>query len=173
MSAFAIRPAARGDAPAIAEIYAHYVANTAATFDESAPGREEMAGTIESVASAGLPFLVAETEGRVGGYAYLGPYNPRSAYRHTVESSVYVAPDVRGRGAGRALLERLLAEGERASVREVIAIIAITDDPASVALHEACGFSEAGWLRGVGFKHGRWHDTVLMQRSVGAREISD
>ena len=169
MSGFAIRPAGHADAPAIAEIYAHYVANTAATFDESAPGGDQMADNINRVESAGLPFLVAEAERRVGGYAYLAPYNPRNAYRHTAESSVYVAPDVRGRGAGRALLERLLAEGERAGVREVIAIIAVTEDPASVALHEAFGFTEAGRLRSVGFKHERWHDTLLMQRSLGRR----
>ena len=127
------------------------------------------ASPVASVASARLPFLVAETQGRVGGYAYISPYSARSAYRYTAENSVYVAPGARGRGVGRALLERLLVEAEQAGVREVIAIIAVTDDPASVALHRACGFSEAGRLKAVGFKHGRWHDTLLMQRSLGRR----
>ena len=164
-----VRPAEPVDAAAIAAIYAHYVATSAATFDESAPSGEEIAEKIASITSARLPFLVAETQGRVGGYAYLSPYIGRSAYRYTVENSVYVAPDVRGQGVGRVLLERLLAEAERAGVREVIAIIAVTDDPASIALHRACGFREAGRLEAVGFKHGRWYDTLLMQRSLAPR----
>jgi L-amino acid N-acyltransferase YncA len=165
-SAVIVRTASSDDAPAIAAIYAHYVLTSAATFDEAAPSVEAIAGKIDSVTSASLPFLVAETEGTVDGYAYLAPYNPRAAYRFTVENSVYVAPDARGRGIGRALLERLLEEGERAGVREVIAIVAVIDDPASVALHRAFGFSEVGRLSAVGFKLGRWHDTVLMQRSL-------
>jgi L-amino acid N-acyltransferase YncA len=164
-----VRPAEPADAVGIAAIYAHYVATSAATFDESAPGSEEFADKIATITSAKLPFLVAETEGRVGGYAYLAPYKGRRAYRFTAESSVYVAPDARGRGVGRALLERLLAEAERVGVREVIAIVAVTDDPASVALHRAFGFAEAGRLRAVGFKHGRWYDTLLLQRSVAPR----
>lgn len=164
-----IRPAEPADADAVAAIYAHYVATSAATFEESAPGAGEIADRMASVTSASLPFLVAELDGGVGGFAYLAPYHRRSAYRFTVECSVYVAPDARGRGLGRALLERLLADGERAGAREVIAIIGVTGDPASAALHRACGFSEAGRLRAVGFKRGRWYDTVLMQRSLGAR----
>jgi L-amino acid N-acyltransferase YncA len=158
-----VRPAERADAAAVAAIYAHYVATSAATFDEEAPGTDEIAAKI---ASAKLPFLVAETDGRVEGYAYLAPYKERSAYRYTAECSVYVAPDERGRGIGRALLEQLLADGERAGVREVVAIIATTGGEASVALHRACGFREAGLLKAVGFKHDRWHDTLLMQRSL-------
>jgi L-amino acid N-acyltransferase YncA len=158
-----VRPAEPADAGAIAAIYAHYVATSAATFDETPPDSEEIAAKIES---ATLPFIVAEEDGTVQGYAYLAPYHERSAYRHTAECSVYVADDARGRGIGRALMERLLAEAERAGVREVIAIIGVTDGEASVALHRTLGFSEAGLLRAVGYKHGRWHDTVLMQRSL-------
>ncbi|MGH2716536.1 MAG: GNAT family N-acetyltransferase [Thermoleophilaceae bacterium] len=165
-----VRTAEPADAAGVAAIYAHYVATSAVTFDESAPGSEATADKIASITSATLPFLVAEAQGRVVGYAYLSPYIGRSGYRHTVETSVYVASDARGRGVGRALLERLLAEGEQVGVREVIAIIAVTDDPASVALHRACGFVEAGRLEGVGFKQGRWHDTLLMQRSLPPRE---
>jgi L-amino acid N-acyltransferase YncA len=164
-----VRPADIGDAATVAAIYAHHVATSAATFDESAPSTEEIAGKIASITSARLPFLVAEIQDEVGGFAYLAPYHRRSAYRYTVENSVYVAPDLQGRGVGRALLERLLAEAEQVGVREVVAIIAVTDDPASVALHRACGFSEAGRLRAVGFKHGRWYDTLLMQRSLTPR----
>ena len=161
-----LRPAEPADATAIAAIYAHYVTNSAATFDDAAPGAEHFAEKIAEVRSARLPFLVADEQGEVRGYGFLAPYSPRGAYRHTVENSVYVAPDARGRGVGRALLERLLAEGQDGGVREVIAIIAVTDDPASVALHRALGFREAGRLESVGFKHGRWHDTLLMQRSL-------
>ena len=161
-----IRPATPADAPAVASIYAHYVENSAATFDEEPPPADEMAAKI---AAAELPFLVAEVDGRVAGYAYLAPYHERSAYRFTAEDSVYVAPDARRGGIGRALLERLLAAGEEAGVREVIAIIALTGGDASIALHRAFGFREVGRLEAVGLKHGRWHDTLLMQRSLRER----
>jgi L-amino acid N-acyltransferase YncA len=161
-----VRRAERGDAAGIAEIYAHYVEKTAASFEESPPKRDELAARMGAIARAGLPFLVAEEEGRVVGYAYLHPYHERSAYRRTAENSVYVAPDARGGGIGRALLGRLLEEGERSGIREVIAIIALTEERTSVDLHRAFGFDEVGRLRGVGFKHGRWYDTVLMQRSL-------
>jgi L-amino acid N-acyltransferase YncA len=161
-----IRAAASSDAPAVAGIYAHWVETSAASFEEAPPGDDVMAARMRSIVEAGLPFLVAEENGRVLGYSYLHPYHERSAYRRTAEDSVYVAPDARGRGVGRALLEHLLAEGERAGVREVIAIIALTDERTSVDLHHAVGFEDAGLLRAVGFKHGRWYDTALMQRSL-------
>ena len=161
-----IRPAEPGDAAAIAEIYAHYVEKTAASFEESPPEPGVVAARLDAIARAGLPFLVAEEEGRVVGYAYLHPYHDRSAYRRTAEDSVYVAADARGAGIGRALLERLLEDGERAGIREVIAIIALTDERTSVDLHRRLGFDEVGVLRAVGRKHGRWYDTVLMQRSL-------
>ena len=158
-----IRPAEPADAPGIAEIYAHYVERTAASFEESPPAADVLWGRISG---GGLPFVVAERDGHVVGYAYLAPYHTRSAYRYTAENSVYVAHDARGGGIGRALLERLLEEGRRAGIREVIAIIGLTDERTSVDLHRAFGFDEVGRLRAVGFKHGRWHDTVLMQRSL-------
>jgi L-amino acid N-acyltransferase YncA len=161
-----VRPAEPADAAAIAEIYAHYVEKTAASFEESPPAPDEVAARMDAIARAGLPFLVAEEEGRVVGYAYLHPYHERAAYRRTAENSVYVAPDARGGGIGRTLLGRLLEEGERGGIREIVAIIALTEERTSVDLHRAFGFDEVGRLRAVGFKHGRWYDTVLMQRSL-------
>jgi L-amino acid N-acyltransferase YncA len=161
-----VRRAEAPDAPAVAEIYAHYVANSAATFDESAPGADEMAAKIAGITAAGLPFLVAERDGAVSGFAYLARYHDRSAYRFTAQISVYVAAAARGGGLGRALMERLLADSAEAGVREVVAIIGVTGDPASIALHRAFGFEDAGLLRAVGFKHGRWYDTALMQLSL-------
>jgi L-amino acid N-acyltransferase YncA len=158
-----IRPAEPRDAGRIAEIYGHYVATSAATFDEEPPEEHDVAVRI---ASARLPFLVADTGERVDGYAYLAPYHPRSAYRHTAECSVYVADEARGRGIGGALLDALLSEAGDAGIREVIAIIGVTGDPSSVELHRARGFSEVGTLKAVGYKHNRWYDTVLMQRSL-------
>jgi L-amino acid N-acyltransferase YncA len=160
-----VRPAEPADAARVAEIYAHYVETSAATFEEPpAPSAETTAARI---AAAALPFVVAEVDGAVAGYAYLAPYMAsRTAYRFTATISVYVAPDARRGGIGRALLSQLLADGAAAGIREVLAIIAVTDDPASISLHARCGFREAGRLRSVGFKHGRWHDTVLMQLSL-------
>jgi phosphinothricin acetyltransferase len=158
-----IRAAAAADAPEIAAIYAHYVESTAVTFDEEPPAAGAIAATI---ASAALPYLVAVIDGAVVGYAYLAPYHERSAHRHTAEDSVYVAPDARGRGVGGQLLARLLEEGAAAGVREVVALIAVTDDPASLSLHHALGFREAGRLERVGLKHGRWRDVLLLQRSL-------
>ena len=161
-----VRAAQPSDAAVIAAIYAHYVATSAATFDEIAPDAEAMAAKIAEITAAGLPFLVAEENGVVSGFAYLAPYHDRRAYRFTAEISVYVAAEARGRGLGRGLMERLLADGAGAGVREVIAIIGVTGDPASIELHRAFGFEDAGLLRAVGFKHDRWYDTALMQRSL-------
>jgi phosphinothricin acetyltransferase len=162
----AVRHARPGDADAVARIYAHWVATSAATFDEVAPSAAETAAKIDATRAAGLPFLVAETGGRVEGHGALSTYRPRPAYRFTVEDSVYVDPSARGRGHGRALLERLLEEARRAGLREVVAVVAVTEDAASVALHRACGFREVGRLERVGCKFGRWHDTLLLQRSL-------
>jgi L-amino acid N-acyltransferase YncA len=161
-----IRPAWPDDLDAIAVIYRHYVVHTLATFELRAPDRRAWARRYWSIAEAGLPFLVVELGGRVAGYAYCAPWKPREAYRHTAEDSIYLAPWAAGRGLGTALLTDLVSAAGSAGVRELIAVIADTGDPASVTLHHRHGFTEIGRLRRVGFKHGRWLDTVLMQRSL-------
>jgi L-amino acid N-acyltransferase YncA len=161
-----IRAAGSGDLDAVAEIYAHYVAGSVATFEETTPTVAHWRQRLDDLADRTLPFLVAVVGDQVVGYAYAGPWRPKPAYRHTVEDSIYLAPGWSGRGIGRALLDALLAGCERAGVRQVVAVIADTGDEASVALHRAFGFIQAGRLSEVGYKHGRWVDTVLMQRPL-------
>lgn len=167
-----LRPATEGDLARIAEIYAPYVADTVITFETIVPDVAEWSARLEAIRGNGLPFLVAETERRVVGYAYCAPWKTRSAYRRTAEDSIYLDPAARGRGLGGRLLDRLLDEAQAVGVREVIAVIADPaesgdpTDTASVSLHRRRGFAEAGRLRRVGHKHGHWVDTVLMQRSL-------
>ncbi|PXY35230.1 acetyltransferase [Prauserella coralliicola] len=162
-----VRDAVTTDLAAIAEIYAHYVTGSVATFELEAPDAEEWQRRFTSVTTAGLPFLVAEHEGAVAGYAYCTPWKTRPAYRQTVEDSIYLAPWAHGRGIGGALLDELLARCAAADIREVIAVVADSGEEASLALHGKRGFTEAGRLRRVGHKHGKWLDTVLLQRSLG------
>jgi phosphinothricin acetyltransferase len=164
-----IRPTSRDDLEAVAAIYAHHVQNGVATFDLSPPDLAEWQRRFDTVAAAGLPFLSARLDGRIAGYAYCAPWKTRPAYRHTAEDSVYVAPHAVGRGIGGRLLEVLLTECASAGVREVIAVIVDVDAAASVALHRNRGFVEAGRLTAVGYKHGRWLDTMLLQRSLADR----
>ena len=173
-----IRPAEPNDLGVIAGIFAHYVTTSVATFEETPPTVSEWAKKLSGMSELGLPFLVVEAGGRdgedsrggggarVAGYAYAVPWRPKPAYRHTVEDSVYLAPGWTGRGLGRLLLTTLLAHCARAGAREMIAVIADSGAGASVALHRACGFTDAGRLAGVGFKHGRWIDTLLLQRGL-------
>ncbi|MFI6292827.1 GNAT family N-acetyltransferase [Nonomuraea sp. NPDC050790] len=154
-----IRPVTEADLPAVTDIYAHYVLTSVATFEVDPP---EL-GFWRAKADLGLPFLVAEVDGEVGGFAYAGQYRPRPGYRHSLEDSLYLAPGFTGRGLGRALLEALVAACRERGARQLIAVVADGGDPASDKLHRALGFQEAGRLRGVGFKHGRWLDTVLLQ----------
>jgi phosphinothricin acetyltransferase len=161
-----IRRTTQADLDAIGAIYAHHVETGVATFELTAPDLPEWQRRFDAVTSAGLPFLTATLDGEIVGYAYCAPWKPRPAYRHTVEDSVYVAPQAVGRGVGGYLLDALLAECASAGVREVIAVIVDADGAASVALHRNRGFVDAGRLTAVGFKHGRWLDTVLLQRSL-------
>jgi phosphinothricin acetyltransferase len=165
-SRLVVRVAEHGDLPAIAAIYAPYVERTVITFETEPPDVAAWAARLDAVAERGLPFLVAESEGDVVGYAYTGPWKERSAYRHTVEDAIYLATESTGRGVGRILLNALLQACAAAGVQQVVAVVADSGDPASTQLHARCGFREVGRLERVGFKHGRWVDTVLMQRSL-------
>ncbi|MEV0148058.1 MULTISPECIES: N-acetyltransferase family protein [unclassified Nonomuraea] len=160
------RPLSEADLPAVADIYAHYVDRTVATFDETPPGVEDWRGKAAAITGAGLPFLVTEEDGEVTGFAYAGPFRPKPAYRHTVEDTIYLAPGATGRGLGRLLLGELIERAARAQARQMVAVIADSGDPASLRLHTAFGFEQAGRLRGVGFKHDRWIDTILLQRTL-------
>ncbi|SAK65304.1 phosphinothricin N-acetyltransferase [Caballeronia fortuita] len=161
-----VRDAAPGDFDAIARIYSHYVENALATFEETAPSADDLLARHATIKAAGLPYLVAEFDGRIAGYAYASAYRPRSAYRHTIEDSVYVADGNGGRGIGRALLTALIERCERGPWRQMIAVIGNSGNAGSIALHARLGFEHVGVLRDVGFKHGRWVDTVLMQRAL-------
>jgi L-amino acid N-acyltransferase YncA len=163
-----VRATSPDDLGVISDIYAHHVRTGVATFELSAPDLPEMLRRFEAITSAGLPFLTATLGGEIVGYAYCAPWKSRPAYRHTVEDSVYVAPDAVGRGVGGYLLDALLAECTSAGFREIIAVIVDADGAASLALHRNRGFIDAGRLTSVGFKHGRWLDTVLLQRSLTA-----
>jgi phosphinothricin acetyltransferase len=163
----ALRQARAADAPAIAAIYGYWVLHGTGTFEEAVPADAEMAARMAAIERAGLPWLVAEEAGRVIAYAYASPFRPRTGYRYTVEDSVYVAPQAQGRGLGALLLQEIVARSEALGVRQMLAVIGDSANAASIALHAAQGFVEAGVARSVGFKFGRWLDIVIMQRALG------
>ncbi len=161
-----IRPTVPDDLHAIGEIYAHHVRSGVATFETTPPDEQEWTRRFRAVADAGLPFVTAEVDGAIAGYAYCVQWKSRPAYRHTVEDSIYLAPNAVGRGIGARLLDALLAGCSDAGIRQVIAVIVDDGAGASIALHRNRGFVDAGRLTSVGFKHGRWLDTVLLQRGL-------
>jgi len=162
-----IRPSRDADMPAIAEIYMHHVLHGTASFETEPPGLQEMQRRRADVLGKGLPYLVAERDDAVLGYAYAGTYRPRAAYRDTVENSIYLHPGMTGRGIGRPLLLALIQGCEARDLRQMIAVIGDSTHAASIRLHERCGFQLVGILRDVGYKHGRWLDSVLLQRALG------
>jgi phosphinothricin acetyltransferase len=163
-----IEPAIPDDVAEIAAIYAHHVIHGTASFEIEPPSAAEMGERLASVQGVGAPWLVARDEGgEMLGYAYASQFRDRPAYRFTCENSVYIRHDRRGEGIGRALLALLIVEAERAGFRQMIAVIAGAQ-PASVRLHAACGFAEAGRMQSVGRKHRQWLDTFYMQRALGA-----
>jgi L-amino acid N-acyltransferase YncA len=162
-----IEPASSGDVAEITAIYAHHVIHGTASFELEPPSEAEIGERLASVQGAGAPWLVARDEGgEMLGYAYASQFRDRPAYRFACENSVYIRHDRRGEGIGRALLALLIVEAERAGFRQMIAVIAGAQ-PASVRLHAACGFAEAGRMQSVGRKHGQWLDTYYMQRALG------
>jgi phosphinothricin acetyltransferase len=165
-SSVTVRDAADADLPAVQAIYAYHVLHGLASFEEEPPPVEEMRSRWQKVLALGLPYLVAELDGAVAGYAYAGAYRPRTAYRFTVENSVYVREGLAGRGVGKALLDALIARCEAGPWRQMLAVIGNRENAASIALHRSCGFRMIGILEAVGHKHGSWVDTVLMQRAL-------
>jgi L-amino acid N-acyltransferase YncA len=161
-----IRDATEGDVPQIAEIYGHHVLKGLASFEEVPPSAGEMLSRMRSVRELGAPYLVAEHDGRIVGYCYASLYRTRSAYRYTLEDSVYIRDGHAGRGLGRALLEALLERCSRGPWKQMIAVIGDSGNHASIELHRALGFREVGTLEAVGFKFGRWVDSVFMQRAL-------
>jgi phosphinothricin acetyltransferase len=162
-----IRPARPADVPRIVEIYRHHVLTGLATFEIDAPDAGELARRLADVVSRGMPYLVAEAGGVVAGYAYANTYRARPAYRHTVEDSIYLDPAAAGRGIGRSLLDALVDDCAARGFRQMVAVIGDSENAASIALHRACGFHPAGVLPAVGWKLGRWVDSVLMHRALG------
>ena len=172
MSDFLIRPSIEDDLSEIARIYGHHVLHGSATFELAPPGRDEMATRRSAILALGLPYLVAEHDGAVVGFAYASPYRPRPAYRFTVEDSIYIDPQHVARGCGRVLLGALIDHCERGPWRQMIAVIGDSGNTASIRLHRHFRFRVAGTLLAVGFKFDRWVDTVLMQRELGPRSRS-
>jgi phosphinothricin acetyltransferase len=171
-----LRPAKTADFDAIHAIYRHHVLNGLGSFEEEPPDRAELVRRHAAVVGNDLPYLVAladgvgsvgGADGRLVGYAYAGPFRARSAYRFTVEDSIYIAPDAIGHGVGRALLAELIARCTALGKRQMIAVIGDSANAGSIALHTALGFGQPMTLHGAGFKLGRWVDIVLMQRALG------
>lgn len=162
-----VRDSRPDDLDAIHRIYAHAVLHGTGTFEETPPDLEEMRARRQAILDRGLPFLVAEFRDAVIGYAYAGPFRPRSAYRFTLEDSVYIASEVRGLGAGRALLAELIARATALGYRQMIAVIGDSANHASIRAHAAAGYTHAGTVVNVGLKFGQWLDSVYMQRSLG------
>ncbi len=165
--AIPIDTASLEDAASIADIYAHYVVNSTATFETEPPDSAEIAARMRKIFDGGYPWLVARDEnGAVMGYAYASSFHPRQGYKYSCETSIYVHPDAKGRGIGTALLGGLLEDCKARGLRQVFAIIAGTE-PASVVLHARHGFRPCGTLENAGRKHGKWIDVFLMQRALG------
>lgn len=162
-----IRPGVEGDVPAITAIYAWNVEAGTGTFELEAPDAREMSRRYQEVVDEGLPWLVAEQDGRVVGYAYANHFRPRRAYRFCLEDSIYLAPEATGRRFGRLLLAELLARSEALGARQMLAVIGDSANTASIAVHQSLGFQSAGLLRSAGWKFDRWLDVVVMQRRLG------
>jgi L-amino acid N-acyltransferase YncA len=167
-----VRAATDADAEALAAIYGDAVLHGFGTFEEVPPSPADMDARRRAVQDQGLPYLVAEVDGEVLGFAYAAPFRPRAAYRYTLEDSVYVAPEGKGKGVGKAVLSAVIAECERLGVRQLVAVVGDSLNAASIGLHRALGFEPAGLHKSVGFKHGRWVDIVLVQKALNGGDDS-
>jgi len=165
--AVVIRDAAPADLAIIRTIYSHHVLHGLASFEEAPPEAAEIERRYRDIVARGLPYVVVESNGRVAGFAYAGPYRTRPAYRYTVEDSVYIAPDDVGRGLGQVALSAIIRRAGDLGFRQMIAVIGDSGNRPSIRLHERVGFRHAATLQAVGFKFGRWVDSVLMQLSLG------
>lgn len=167
-----VRESQESDLPAVQAIYAHHVRHGRGSFELEPPDLAEMTARRRAVVERHLPYLIAELEGSVGGYAYAGPYRPRPAYRFSLEVSVYVSPERQRLGLGRLLLGSLIERCEALGYRQLVAVIGDSGNHPSIALHESLGFRHVGTLSSVGWKHGRWLDTVLLQRGLGRADTA-
>jgi L-amino acid N-acyltransferase YncA len=172
MTAISIRDAGPADISEITRIYAEAVLHGTATFEIEPPDETEMARRQQKLIERDFPYLVAEITGTLAGYAYAGPYRDRRAYDWCVEDSIYVAPEFHRRGIGRLLLTRLIAEAEHLDFRQMLGVIGDSANVASIGVHAAVGFRLIGTFQSIGFKHGRWLDTVLMQRPLGSGDTT-
>ena len=162
-----IRSATEADVPDMQAIYAHHVLNGTGTFEEEPPSVEEIAARFHAIVDHGSVWLVAVDATGVLGFGYYGPFRDRSAYRFTVEDSIYVREDVRGQGVGKALVTRLIELATAQGARQMIAVIGDSDNVGSIGVHASLGFNRVGNMRAVGIKFGRWIDVVTMQRALG------
>src|SRR5687768_2320942 len=162
-----IRPATADDLPAITAIYGHHVLNGTGTFETTAPSRHEMRSRHADVLAKGLPWLVAEQDRRVLGYAYCQWFKPRPAYRFSAEDSIYLHPDAAGKGLGKLLLTELAREAQAVGIRKLIAVIGDSANAGSVGVHRALGFTPVGTFKSCGWKFGKWLDIVLMEKTLG------
>ena len=167
-----LRPSSEADIAAIQAIYAQAVLHGTGTFETDVPDETEMARRRAEVLSRGLPYLVAEVDGQVTGYAYANYFRPRLAYRYCLEDSIYLAPGAQGRGLGKLLLAELMARCEAAGGRQMLAVIGDAENKGSIGVHAALGFEHTGVLKSSGWKFGRWLDVVLMQRQLGTGNTS-
>lgn len=167
MSGLIVRASSEADVARCAEIYGYHVVHGTASFELEPPSLDEMKKRRAGLLDLGLPHLVAERAGRIVGYAYAGNWRPRPAYKYSVEDSIYIDKDAVGQGVGKALLPVLIEQCTRLGKRQMVAVIGDSAQAASIRLHASCGFEMIGTLTSIGFKFGRWLDSVLMQRALG------
>jgi L-amino acid N-acyltransferase YncA len=168
-----VRPSTPDDLPAITAIYGHAVLHGTGTFELEPPTQQDMAQRRENVLAGGWPWLVAESDGEVLGYAYAQPFRPRRAYRYCLEDSIYLAEAARGRGIGTLLLAELISTCEARGARQMLAVIGDSGNGGSIGVHSRLGFEHSGVLKNAGWKFDRWLDVVMMQRELGPGASSD